>query len=701
MREQKKRLILFIENLDQLFDRGLSDKMKGTLRRILMTDGFMIVIGSAIHVFESLRNYDKAFFNYFSPIPLTRLSDQEVFDMLYRRAEFDENKGFLEHFSEHKPQIRAIAQLSGGNPRLILMLYELLSENQVTTIVQQLKRLVDELTPLYKHEIENLPAQQQKILHALMEKGGTAKPSELTEATRLSLNAVTMQLRRLKEMQILELRGGGKGRPAFYTVPDTLLSIWYQMRYLRLQRRRIEMFVQVLQIWFEAEERYKTLESLTSIPAATELCRVRERATTAEYFAASLTGTNFEEKARVLALQSWINAKDIREAALVHADFCKIQEKDEVAYEKKALTNLGDWLLNHDEPKAAVSALEKVAKDSNDPFVLMKYGLALNLTEDKKAAFVVFDRVVALQPKDRAILALSLMQRGFIRGELGDAQGEVTDFSAIIESSDMPRDYVAGALYYRGLLRFDALDFKASVADFTTLLEMPVVVANRVDALMYCGMGKQQVGDLEGAIANYSLVIENPDSTMDSVLNALVHRGASKQELGDIQEAINDYTAVIERPNASKERLAEAFVRRAEARFLQDDCNAAISDFDSTLETADLSPQIASRALGSRGFANLRLGREQDGLNDFLRAISHPNTRPKGRLIVATFAYRHPWSKRGQADQVLEAFSASVAAVDNPQRIEGITEFLQDLATSNMKQAWPTACPVLYRTPTD
>ena len=62
--------------------------------------------------------------------------------------------------------------------------------------------------------MENLPPQQRKIIHALMEKGGTAQPIDLTGPTRLPLNAINTQLKRLKEAQIVEVLGGGKGRAA-------------------------------------------------------------------------------------------------------------------------------------------------------------------------------------------------------------------------------------------------------------------------------------------------------------------------------------------------------------------------------------------------------------------------------------------------------------------------------------------------------
>ena len=211
-------------------------------------------------------------------MPLDRLTAEQVFELLQRRAEFDGNERFLRDFREQRPKIRAIVHLAGGNPRLILMLYELLSQRQVTTIVQCLRRLVDELTPLLKDEMENLPPQQRKIVHALMEKGGTAQPTDLVERTRLPLNAITTQLKRLKDAQIVEVLGGGKGRAANYTVPDKLFAIWYQMRYLNQNRRRIELFVEVLRIWFEAEERFATIQSFAKLEDGASPNALREAA---------------------------------------------------------------------------------------------------------------------------------------------------------------------------------------------------------------------------------------------------------------------------------------------------------------------------------------------------------------------------------------------------------------------------------------
>ncbi len=68
----------------------------------------------------------------------------------------------------------------------------------------------------------------------------------------------------------MEVRGGGKGRAAYYTVPDQLFLTWYQMRYLRPHRRRIELFVEVLRVWFEEDQRLRIMKGLADCPGVME-----------------------------------------------------------------------------------------------------------------------------------------------------------------------------------------------------------------------------------------------------------------------------------------------------------------------------------------------------------------------------------------------------------------------------------------------
>lgn len=452
-RKTRKRLVVFVENLNLLLDECLDDLMKGTLRRLLMTDPFMMLIGSSVHVFDSLKSYDEAFFNYFGPVPLDRLDAEQVFELLQRRAGFDGNERFLRDFREQRPKIRAIVHLSGGNPRLVLMLYELLSQRQVTSIVQCLRRLVDELTPLLKDEMENLPPQQRKIIHALMEKGGTAQPTELMERTRLPLNAITTQLKRLKDAKIIELLGGGKGRAANYTVPDKLFAIWYQMRYLNQNRRRIELFVEVLRIWFEAEERFATIQSFARHEGDTSQKALRETALSAEYFAASLTDTPYATPACDSAVRHWLETGDHHEAALAHAELNGLAVHKGISFDSMADIQLGHWFAEHKDLKKALEVLTPIIDDPGRP-----------VADD--AIVVTMDGAPTEQ------VSKALLNRGVIKGRLGDILGAIADFTTALTLDGAPKEQTAKALFNRGAANLALHQKTSAIKDWTAVLDL-------------------------------------------------------------------------------------------------------------------------------------------------------------------------------------------------------------------------------------
>jgi tetratricopeptide (TPR) repeat protein len=568
-RKTRRRLVVFVENLNLLLEECLDDQMKGTMRRLLMTDPFMMLIGSSVHVFDSLKKYDEAFFNYFGPVPLDRLNVEQVFELLQRRAEFDGNEHFLRDFREQRPKIRAIVHLSGGNPRLILMLYELLSQRQVTTIVQCLRRLVDELTPLLKNEMENLPPQQRKIVHALMEMGGTAQPSDLVERTRLPLNAITTQLKRLKDAQIVELLGGGKGRAANYTVPDKLFAIWYQMRYLNQNRRRIELFVEMLRIWFEAEERFATIQGFARLEGGDSPNALREAALTTEYFAASLADTPYASMARDHAVRQWLKSGDHQEAALAHAEFAGLAIHEGTSFESTAYVRLGHWCAEHADLKTALEVLNPIINDadrsaSERAAALIERGSCFRLLGDHQRALLDYTAVVTLEGAPKQQEAKALFNRGVVKGKIGDTQGELADYTAVVTLEGAPKELVGKALFNRGVI-------------------------------------KGRLGNAQGELADFTAVVTLEGAPKDQLAKALVGRGFANLALDQKASAIADWTAVLELPTPFEDGIsmaAESLFRLYYLDGVTDEANNTLDRFAQHLAT--MLPEV--RTLKLTGF---------------------------------------------------------------------------------------------------
>ena len=691
-RKAGKRLVVFVENLNLLLEECLDDQMKGTLRRLLMTDPFMMLIGSSVHVFESLRSYDEAFFNYFGPVPLDRLSAEQVFELLQRRAEFDGNERFLREFREQRPKIRAIVHLAGGNPRLILMLYELLSQRQVTTIVQCLRRLVDELTPLLKDEMEHLPPQQRKIVHALMEKGGTAQPTDLVERTRLPLNAITTQLKRLKDAQIVELLGGGKGRAANYTVPDKLFAIWYQMRYLNQNRRRIELFVEVLRIWFEAEERFATIQSFARLPVGAAPSALHDAALTTEYFAASLAGTPYASEACDYTVRQWLKSGDYHEAALANAEFAGLAAREGMSLDSTAYMSLGQWCVEHADLNTALEVLNPITSDAGRPpseraAALLERGRCLGISGDHQRALLDFAAVAALKGASKEQVAQALFNRGIARGMLRDTQGELADYTAVVALEGASKEQVAQALFNRGIAKGRLGETQGELADYTAMVTLEGAPKEQVaKALVNRGFVKEGLGDAQGALADYTAVVTLEGASKEPLARALVNRGVAKGRLGDTQGELTDYTAVVTLEGAPKKELADALFNRGVAKGRMGDTQGALADYTAVVTLEDAPKEPLARALVNRGFGKGRLGDTQGALADYTAVLALEGAH-KEQVAQALFSRGLAKGRLGDTQGELADYTAVVMLEGAPKEQVAKALFNRGFAKGNQGES--------------
>lgn len=245
-----RRLVIALENFSDLLET-LSSQELTRLARQLKTEPFALLLATSVGELDFSSPPAKPFRDLLTPLPLGRLTSDEVQLMLQQRGEREGNRIFLTKKDTLTGIIAAISRLTGGNPRLVVMLYEVITVSKIDTAVGVLRQLIDELTPLYDGLLRRLSPQQRKIVDAVMKSGGQAvTPAEIAKEARIDVLTVRTQLARLRESSCVSLEGGGKGREAYYSVTDRLLATWYQMRYFAPNRRRIEMFVEVLREWF-------------------------------------------------------------------------------------------------------------------------------------------------------------------------------------------------------------------------------------------------------------------------------------------------------------------------------------------------------------------------------------------------------------------------------------------------------------------
>ncbi|MCI0490029.1 MAG: AAA family ATPase [Blastocatellia bacterium] len=256
-RENKKRLLLLVDNLDIILEQINDERDNARLRDVLMNDGTMMMIGCAVSFFHEARAYDQPLYNFFKTYDLSGLRFEQMQGLLRKRAELDRRENFEEKLKANAARLRTLEYFTGGNPRLVLMLYRVITQSDISDVRQGLEKLLDEVTPYFKAKVESLPPQQRKILDHIARVSGKTNegltPTEIAGAARLTANQVSAQLKRLSEMGYVRA-ANLRGRSSYYTLSEPLYAIWHQMRSGRNARERMQWLINFLKAWYDAEE---------------------------------------------------------------------------------------------------------------------------------------------------------------------------------------------------------------------------------------------------------------------------------------------------------------------------------------------------------------------------------------------------------------------------------------------------------------
>jgi len=247
-------VLLTLENVDRLLqDQIKKDAQIGLLRKILIEEDWPVLIATSPTYLSDVTDPQKPFFEFFQVVVLDELSPEGVETLLRKRAELDGDNDFLAYLKRYRSRLRALYHFSGGNPRLTLMLYDLLSRQALTDVKIELNGLLNQLTPFYQDRMKEVGPQEAKILTtvALLAEGVT--PTELAEECRMDRTLVSALLSRLEKAGYVHHEPRAR-KQTVYTIPERFFRIWHQMTASRHARGRIQYLLDFFSTWYAAPE---------------------------------------------------------------------------------------------------------------------------------------------------------------------------------------------------------------------------------------------------------------------------------------------------------------------------------------------------------------------------------------------------------------------------------------------------------------
>ncbi len=525
--------LLIVENLASML-REMDEIEQRRLRGFLQRNAHISVLAASPTLFEGSAKADHPLYGFFLIHPLDQLTRLKARDFLIQLAESKGDTDFVESLRSEKAQARvnAVYDLTGGNHRLLGMLSECLTADELKTLVEPFVRMVDrELTPYYQQRLFALPAQQAKILRAIARNESPLTVKEIARLSLASEQTTSSQLRALKEAGLV--RSEQHGRESHYELQEPLMRVVLEIKEGR--EKVLPSIVALLRDWYEAEE----LKDLAQ----------KNDGFSRDYYQAALS-----QKGITAAATREVHGSDPAIEGLNYflAEVNQLMDSESYEAAIAVIDDIVSHLPETDEPETGAKLAE----------ALLHKGIAFGKSGRHEEALVNFGEVAARfaeyeMPEIQTQVARALGNKGVALGWLGrneDALEASEDFLTRFKENDALgiQDVVAWTLYNKGCALGDLGRHDDAVEVYEEVLvrfsedEAPIVQESVAWALGNKGFSLERLGRHDDAVEAYDDLLarfseDEAPNILESVARALSNKGFVLRDLGRNDEAFETF----------------------------------------------------------------------------------------------------------------------------------------------------------------
>ena len=256
-----KKLVLMVENLQAL--RGNVDKDFGwELRGALQLEPQIMLLATATSRFEGLDDAEQPFFELFRIVALEPLATEEC-RRLWQIVSGD---------AVSQREIRPLEILTGGSPRLLVIVAEFARHRSLRQLMEELVELIDEHTEYFRGHLEVLAKGERRVYISVIDLWQPSSTGEVATRARMDVRPVSTLLGRLVERGAVIAEGSGKKR--LYTAAEPLYSIYYKLRRERDEAAVVANLIYFMTVFYSYAELAEMSDRL--IAEATRLPTIRE-----------------------------------------------------------------------------------------------------------------------------------------------------------------------------------------------------------------------------------------------------------------------------------------------------------------------------------------------------------------------------------------------------------------------------------------
>ena len=225
-----RKLVLMVENCQSLFD-DVDDRFGWGLRKTLQTEPNVMFLGTATVRMAALTDVEAPFYEFFRTLLLAPLPLSEC------RVVWEAVSG--ETRSER--EIRPLQILTGGDPRLLVVVAGLSRHRSLRELLQELVALIDDHTEYFRSHLDHLGKTERRVYVALIDLWRPSTTAEIAARARQDVRATSSLLGRLVKRGAISYEG--KGQKRLYQATQPLYSIYYKLRRQRDEAAVVQWLV--------------------------------------------------------------------------------------------------------------------------------------------------------------------------------------------------------------------------------------------------------------------------------------------------------------------------------------------------------------------------------------------------------------------------------------------------------------------------
>ena len=212
-----RKLVLMVENCQSLFD-NVDERFGWGLRKTLQTEPNVMFLGTAIVRMDALTDVEAPFYEFFRTLPLAPLPLSEC-KVLWEAVSGE---------TRSEREVRPLQILTGGDPRLLVIVAGLSRHRSLRELLHELVALVDDHTEYFRSHLDHLGKTERRVYVALIDLWRPSTTAEIAARARQDIRATSSLLGRLVKRGAISYEG--KGQKRLYQATQPLYSIYYKLR---------------------------------------------------------------------------------------------------------------------------------------------------------------------------------------------------------------------------------------------------------------------------------------------------------------------------------------------------------------------------------------------------------------------------------------------------------------------------------------